>query len=222
MTKRGVGETWGRLWEEISPHIHLPCRKLWVHVHVDLATAGHVGSLKPVVTDKGDITVCSITYWPAWRSLSKINKVVPCYPRTPDLCVAQFLTAHKVASVLEDPTSQSLHGQSQDFFGFAPAAVFGICLTAPSWIRKYALLAARSTVSSPHIRPKTHFFSSSLNKALLFWSVIKGWLLFFNYWSVPRSSRPSAPLSSSAPRCQASCLWLDRGSICLIPTCMSR
>lgn len=130
------------------------------------------------------------------------ERVVPCYPHIPGLCVAQFLTTYKVASVLEDPTSQSLHGQSQDFFGFAPVAVFGICLTAPSWIRKYALLAARSKVSSPHIMPKTHFFSSSLNKALLFWSAIKGWLLFCNYWSEPCSSRPSghhsAPLHSTA------------------------
>ena len=37
--------------------------------------------------------------------------------------MAQFLTTHKVASVLEDPTSQSLHGQSQDFLGFAPDAM---------------------------------------------------------------------------------------------------
>lgn len=48
------------------------------------------------------------------------------------LRVAQFLTTHKVASVSEDPTSQSLHGQSQDFFGFAPDAVYGICLFTPS------------------------------------------------------------------------------------------
>lgn len=165
--------------------------------------------------------MCSITYWPAWKSLSKRNEVVPCYPHTPNLCVAQFLTTHKVASVLEDPTSQSLHGQSQDFFGFAPAAVFGICLTAPSWIRKYALLAARSTVSSLHIRPKTHFFSSSLNKALLFWSVIKGWLLFFNYWSVPCSSRPSghhsAPLHHiSRPAASG---WTEEASFSFPPAC---
>lgn len=53
-------------------------------------------------------------------------------PSHTSLCVAQFLTPHKVASVLEDPTSHSLHGQSQDFFGFMPDAVYGICLAAPS------------------------------------------------------------------------------------------
>lgn len=57
---------------------------------------------------------------------------VPCYPHIPSLCVAQFLTPHKVDSVLEDPTSHSLHGQSQDIFGFVPDAVYGICLAAPS------------------------------------------------------------------------------------------
>lgn len=45
-------------------------------------------------------------------------------PPHPSLCVAQFLTPHKVASVLEDPTSHSLHGQSQDFFGFMPCCSF--------------------------------------------------------------------------------------------------
>lgn len=139
--------------------------------------------------------------------------------------MAQFLTTHKVASVLEDPTSQSLHGQSQDFFGFAPDAVYGICLAAPSWIRKYALLAARSIVSSPHIMPKTHLFSSSSNKALLFWSVRKGWLLFYNYWldgiawAVSRFQAIRAPLSSSAPHGQASSREASL-SLSLLPVCL--
>lgn len=144
---------------------------------------------------------------------------MPCYPHIPSLRVAQFLTTHKVASVLEDPTSQSLRGQSQDFFGFAPDAVYGICLAAPSWIRKYALLAARSTMSSSHIMPKTHLFSSSSDKALLFWSVRKGWLLFYNYWldrvawAASQLQAIRAPLSSSAPHSQAS----SRGAYLSLP-----
>lgn len=60
------------------------------------------------------------------------KEVEQCLAHILSLCVAQFLTTHKVASVLEDPTSQSLHWQSQDFFGFAPDAVHGSCLAVPS------------------------------------------------------------------------------------------
>lgn len=86
----------------------------------------------------------------------------------------------------------------------------GSCLAAPSWIRKYALLAARSTVSSPHIMPKTHLFSSSSNKALLFCSVRKGCFLLNSYWLDGIASAASqlqairAPLSSSASQGLAS------------------
>lgn len=85
---------------------------------------------------QSDLVLAGIeAVWPRLTCLGipqQKQRAVPCYPHIPSLCVAQFLTPHKVASVLEDPTSHSLHGQSQDFFGFMPDAVYGICLAAPS------------------------------------------------------------------------------------------
>lgn len=74
-----------------------------------------------------------------------------------------------------------------------------ICLAAPSWVWNYALLAARITASSPLIMPKTHLFSSSSNKALLFCSVTMGCFLFYSYWLDGIASAASQLQPSRAP-----------------------
>lgn len=73
-----------------------------------------------------------------------------------------------------------------------------------------------------HIMPKTRLFSSSSNKALLFWSVRKGWLLFCNYWlnglawAASQLQAIRAPLSSSTPHSHTS---LRGASLSLPPVC---